>query len=339
MSLLSGHRLEGFPPIAEVMAACDRCSMDFCEILKSQSMDLWADAASCVDGLLQDPFWSTAIASGIAKSSLQETEFECESKVMVLSSWGEQGAQVCSPFNLERICMSFPSLKVFSLKKNGCENMGIQLSASCMNLLMSIFFVATNGGSTPIWITKENLMALVALVLSHYQCYFVPATGDPQRGNILGNPEVNAILARGMGMRVDLERKRGGESSSSRYLELAARCFENSLTKTSLLSDANNVQERDKCLLQMSTSLMHTAGLNLQRPPVPTPSGVTAHPQPQPDPVVTSQPSLLGARERSPVSSRGRFPVVLPLSVISPRSHPGRVERRDLEDEEEEVMF
>lgn len=235
--------------------------------------------------------------------------------------------------------MSFPSLKVFSLKKNGCENMGIQLSASCMNLLMSIFFVATNGGSTPIWITKENLMALVALVLSHYQCYFVPATGDPQRGNILGNPEVNAILARGMGMRVDLERKRGGESSSSRYLELAARCFENSLTKTSLLSDANNVQERDKCLLQMSTSLMHTAGLNLQRPPVPTPSGVTAHPQPQPDPVVTSQPSLLGARERSPVSSRGRFPVVLPLSVISPRSHPGRVERRDLEDEEEEVMF
>ncbi|SPN73539.1 hypothetical protein C10C_0369 [Chlamydia serpentis] len=282
LSLLSGVPLVAFPSCEQIVGECERCSMDFSEILKTQSMDMWADAATYVNDLLQDTFWNNAISSGIAKCSDLQHEASYEGKIIVTSPWGGGDDQVCSLFDMERIGMTLSLLNVFSKEKQKETCIGIRLSASCMHLLACIFSAATNGGVTPIWLTKNQMMALVVVVLAYYQCYFVPGTGDSQRANLLEKPSVQAVIERGMRMRVETERKRGafrtgGKAAAktrhlnqglslSNYMELAETCFKKTSEKMSLLNDPNNVSGRDQCIHRCSEAWARAAGIGPTAP-------------------------------------------------------------------------
>ncbi len=310
MSLLSGQRLDQFPSMMELVNACEQCSRDFYELLEAQSMDLWVDASDFVKDLLEDSFWKQAIVAGISKDSSRQIETNFEEKILVIPSLGEQGGESCSYFNMKRLCMTFPKLRVHSPKAGDRGAMGVGLAAKCMNILATIFLAATHGGKTPVWITKQHLMALIIVVLASCGYYFLPATGNPDRGNILNDPAVTALLKECYGSQVEVGRRReayrtpGGkvtakvrhrtDLSKDFYKELAFECFDNyDKEKKALLEDSSSAVKKDKSLAEIS---------------------VVTQPQPQSTgPGVTPPPS-----RRHPPSYEMSFP----LGVIASRRPP-----------------
>ncbi|ANH79137.1 hypothetical protein [Candidatus Chlamydia sanziniae] len=305
LALLAGGESGKIPSLDVLEKACRACSTDFSEILSQQSMDIWCDGLQDVSSLLQNSFWRNCILKGMSQPLLNfyEDENKLKEQVRVISPWGNGTTHVANPFDMDKIANTLPKLQVHSIKENSTASLKLMTAAAVMQITARVLTEATDGGTRPCWLTSNQLMSLLAIILAHYHLYLVPGTGDLNRGNILTHPLLVSLMKDLVEIREQQHHdqrhspgrkasyKRGtnfNEPIAKRYLDLAQKCFENTETRKQHLLDP---KERDLFIVNMSKKWMKAAGL--EQPSRPR----TQQPRASYD--LSEQPSTSGV-ERTP---------------------------------------
>ncbi|WP_366223780.1 hypothetical protein [Chlamydia buteonis] len=277
VDLLAGKRV-GLPTLDRVKAECHLASKDLNKIIKGKSKEMWGEAACNYARILSRPLLKEGIISGLSNHHIIINNDNLRGKVMIDCSWGSQGFVATSePFDSERLVRSLVSLVVMKAE-DGDEDakvhrrLGVSDASSVMTHVSRILSAAVSYGDN-IWLSTEDLMTLVCIVLAHKNLVVVDETGS-DKTRIHRNQEIQQLLETVQEKYVQLERNkrsdiRASMNASVLYTHIArkvsniARRVSKKENNNRDLKDRAKTEVRDNLVVKMSMPWMRAAGLVL----------------------------------------------------------------------------
>ncbi|ETF37448.1 hypothetical protein [Chlamydia pecorum] len=288
VDVLSGQGRINLPPIDEIESACSLVSTQFVDILQHESESAWLCAFVNSGEVLSIPFWRECIVRALVDPSCDLDENLLTDKVMVTTPLSES-MLVCAPFELVKVAHALPRIKVTSDQEDTPRNLGVMQVANMIQLVAKIFANATGGGERPVWLSKEQLMSIISVVLvqSGYHLVSRDQEGLPiyQEMKLLMEEVCQKKLQKAQSsMETDPRDKK--RMVEDKFVSIANMCCKQEKRRATVLQDPNNVSERDELILRMSQSWLAAAGI-----------------RPSPSRAGTPAASLLATPRRSPPST------------------------------------
>ncbi|WP_349821359.1 hypothetical protein ABCH17_04730 [Chlamydia abortus] len=273
VDLLAGKRI-GLPTLDRVKAECDRTSNDLNKIIKSKSKEVWGEAACNYAHILSRPLLKEGIISGLSNHHIVINNNKLRGKVMIDCSWGSQGFVATNePFDAERLVSSLVSLVVTKAEDGDADakvhrRLGASDASSVMTHVSRILSAAVSHGDN-IWLSTDDLMTLVCIVLAYKKLVIVDETGS-DKTKIHRHPEIQQLFETIQENYVQLERNqrsdiRASMNASVLYTHIARKVAQKENNNRTLKNRAR-VDVRDNLVIKMSMPWMRAAGLVLKKP-------------------------------------------------------------------------
>ncbi|EPJ24912.1 hypothetical protein CP09DC78_0834 [Chlamydia psittaci 09DC78] len=211
VDLLAGKRV-GLPTLDQIKVECDLASKDLNKIIKSKSKEMWGEAACNYAHILSRPLLKEGIISGLSNHHIVINNDKLRGKVMIDCSWGSQGFIATNePFDAERLVSSLVSLVVMKAESEDADakvhrRLGASDASSVMTHVSRILSAAVSYGDN-IWLSTEDLMTLVCIVLAHKNLVVVDETGS-DKTRIHRDQEIKQLLEMVQEKYVQLERNK-----------------------------------------------------------------------------------------------------------------------------------
>ncbi|AUS59835.1 uncharacterized protein CHAB577_0414 [Chlamydia abortus] len=195
-------------------------------------------------------------------------------KVMIDCSWGSQGFVATNePFDAERLVSSLVSLVVTKAEDGDADakvhrRLGTSDASSVMTHVSRILSAAVSHGDN-IWLSTDDLMTLVCIVLAYKKLVIVDETGS-DKSKIHRHPEIQQLFETIQENYVQLERNqrsdiRASMNASVLYTHIARKVAQKENNNRTLKNRAR-VDVRDNLVVKMSMPWMRAAGLVLKKP-------------------------------------------------------------------------
>lgn len=320
VDVLSGQGSINLPPIGEIESACSLVSTDFVDILQHESESAWLSAFVNSNEVLSMPFWRECITRAFVDPSCDLDENLLTDKVIVTTPLSE-GMLVCAPFELVKVAHALPRIKVRSDQEDAPRNLGVMQVANMIQLVAKIFANATGGGERPVWLSKEQLMSIISVVVVQSGYHLVPRDQEilpiNQEMKLLMEEICQKKLQKAQSsMETDPHDKK--RRVEDKFVSIANLCCKQERRRATILQDPNNVTERDELILRMSQSWLAAAGIRpplsragtpaaslLATPRISPPSTPVGGNQQSEAAVISQQPSSGGSPSNAEMSSTG----------------------------------
>lgn len=265
VDLLSGKRL-GLPTLEEVKAECESASNGLNQIIKSKSRETWGEAACRYPSLLSRPLLKEGIIGGLSNRYMTVNDNKLRGRVFIDCSWGSEGfISTHEPFDSQRLVSSLASLSVKRAGSSAFCRLGAADASDVMTNISRILSVAISTGDS-IWLSTEDLMALVCVVLAHKNLSVVDGQGSDMT-RIQDSQEIKDLFSAVEENLVRVERNqqrdiRSSLNASVLYSQIARNASRRE-TSYRPLKDRARTEVRNNLVTKMSMPWMRVAGLVL----------------------------------------------------------------------------
>ncbi|WP_375793291.1 hypothetical protein O1W69_04090 [Chlamydia sp. 12-01] len=268
VDLLSGKRV-AMPSLDQVKVACESASKNLNKIIKGKSREMWGEAASNYADILSRPVLKEGIISGLSNQYIAIHDNKLRAKVMIDCSWGSYGfISNNEPFDSDRLVSSLVSLQVMRAGDKVQRKLGATEASSVMMHVSRILSAATATGDN-IWLSTEDLMTLVCIVLAHKNLSVVDGEGS-ENTRIHDAEEIKNLFATIENHRVQIERGKQGDiraslNASVLYSHIARNASKRD-NRYKPLRDRAKTEVRDNLVIKMSMPWLMAAGLVFKSP-------------------------------------------------------------------------
>ncbi|AAP05136.1 hypothetical protein [Chlamydia caviae] len=248
-------------------AECDSSSKDLNKIIKSKSREMWGEAACNYSQILSHPVLKEGIVVGLSNRNIVINEKRLQGKVLIDCSWGSQGfISTNEPFDSQRLVGSLVSLVVMKKEDKVHRRLGANDAAAVMTSVSRILSAAIAEGEN-IWLSTEDLMTLVCIVLAHRNFSVVDGEGS-ENTRIFKTQEIKDLFATVEENRIRLERTqqgdiRAGLNATVLYANIA-RNESKKETGYRVFKDKARTEVRNNLVTRMSMPWMRASGLVLK---------------------------------------------------------------------------
>lgn len=313
VKVLSGQGSIELPRIDEIEEACKNVSLNFVSILQNENECAWIEAFKNSEEVLASSFWRECLVRALVDSSLEVEESVLTDCVLVTSPLSEN-MLACSPFELLRVAEALPRIKVRSCQETSPKKLGVMQVAAITQVVAKILVNATGGGLRPIWLSKEQLMSLIAMVIvqsgySFASCEDGSLPIHQEMKNLTEEVCQKKLQKAQSSVEVDPQK---GKVVREKFVDIADQCCKLAQRRNTILDDPNNKEQRDDLIMQMSQSRLSAVGIRPagSRPGTPAPSLLTTPRVSPPSTPVDNQQSSEDAKLKmsSPLSPRQSSP-------------------------------
>ncbi|MEF9519880.1 hypothetical protein SBV45_04805 [Chlamydia crocodili] len=266
VDLLAGKHVV-LPNLDQVKSECESASKDLNRIIKSKTKEMWGEAASNYSNLLSHPVLKEGIIAGLSNRHIIINDNRLRAKVLIDCSWGSHGfVSTNEPFDSSRLVGSLTSLVVMKRGDTVHRRLGAADASDVMTCVSRILSASVSTGNN-IWLSTEDLMTLVCIVLAYRNLSVVDGEGS-ENTRIHDVQEVKDLFAVVEENRVRVERNkpsdiRASMNASVLYTHIARNASKKENNYRSF-KDRARTEVRDNLVIKMSMPWMRASGLVLK---------------------------------------------------------------------------
>ncbi|QVE48933.1 hypothetical protein SBV42_04055 [Chlamydia crocodili] len=266
VDLLAGKQVT-LPNLNQIKSECESTSKDLNRIIKSKTKEMWGEAACNYSNLLSHPVLKEGIIAGLSNHHIVINDNRLRAKVLIDCSWGSHGfVSTNEPFDSSRLVGSLTSLVVMKRGETVHRRLGATDASDVMTCVSRILSAAVSTGNN-IWLSTEDLMTLVCIVLAYRNLSVVDGEGS-ESTRIHDVQEIKDLFSVVEENRIRVERNKQSDIRASINTSvLYARIARNASKRENnyrVLKDRARTEVRDNLVIKMSMPWMRASGLVLK---------------------------------------------------------------------------